>query len=90
MGYAHYKIWRNGQKIDAGYDVQATCEEPGCKAGIDRGFGCLCGTEPGGSENSCGGYYCGQHLYMSLNEQVGDLCGRCIATYKREHPLVDD
>jgi hypothetical protein len=90
MGNAHYTIWRNGQQIEAGYGVEAVCEEAGCDAVIDRGLGCLCGTEPGGGEHSCGGYYCEKHLYMSGDETVGDLCGRDIATYLREHPLTDD
>jgi len=30
MGYARYEIYRNGQKIEAGYSVPTTCEQPGC------------------------------------------------------------
>jgi hypothetical protein len=79
MGYARYEIYRNGQKIEAGYDVEAVCEEDGCTETIDRGLAYLCGETPGGDEHGCGGYYCGNHLYMSLAEGVGDLCGRCSA-----------
>lgn len=72
MGYARYDITRNGQTIEAGYAVEATCEEDGCTEQIDRGLGCLCGQTPGGDEYGCGGYYCGQHLY-------GDnRCVRCL------------
>lgn len=77
MGYARYEIHRNGQKIEAGYDVQAVCEEDGCTEKIDRGLAYLCGETPGGDEHGCGGYYCGSHLYMTLMEGVGDLCKRC-------------
>ena len=84
MGYARYEIYRNGEKIEAGYDVTTTCEKTGCRASIDRGLAHLCGETPGGDEHGCGGYYCGQHLYMSGSDRVGDLCGECIATYKRE------
>ncbi|MFB6805460.1 hypothetical protein [Streptomyces sp. NPDC056387] len=83
MGYARYEIWRNGEKIEAGYDVPTTCEQDGCDEKIDRGLAHLCGTTPGGDEHGCGSYYCGHHHYMSGDETVGDLCGPCIATYRR-------
>jgi hypothetical protein len=72
MGYARYKITRpNGDRIWAGYAVEATCEKTGCKAKIDRGLAYLCGKTPGGDEHGCGGYYCEEHLY-------GDQqCERC-------------
>ncbi|MFD9603304.1 hypothetical protein [Streptomyces sp. NPDC059970] len=78
MGYAYYEITRpNGEKIEAGYEVEAVCEEKGCEAEIDRGLAYLCGKTPGGDEHGCGGYYCGQHLY-------GDnQCTRC-------QPALDD
>jgi hypothetical protein len=84
MGNANYTIWRNGQAIEAGYDVATTCEEPGCKADIDRGLAYLCGQTPGGDEHGCGGYYCGSHLFIGPSEETGDLCGRCIATLTRQ------
>lgn len=87
MGYAHYEIWRNGKKIEAGYAVETLCEQDGCEEQIDRGLAHLCGKEPGGDEHGCGGYYCGKHHYMSGNERVGDLCRKCVAAYRREHPL---
>ncbi|MFE7580784.1 hypothetical protein ACFU5Y_04350 [Streptomyces gardneri] len=83
MGYAHYTIQRNGEEIEAGYAIEATCEEVGCDAEIDRGLAHLCGQQPGGDEHGCGGYYCGSHLYGGPSDQTGDLCGRCIATYMR-------
>jgi hypothetical protein len=79
MGYARYEIYRNGQKIEAGYNVRTVCEEKACGEKIDRGLAYLCGETPGGDEHGCGGYFCGNHLYMSLTEGVGDLCGRCSA-----------
>ncbi|RAJ70260.1 hypothetical protein K378_01425 [Streptomyces sp. Amel2xB2] len=73
MGYACYEIYRNGEKIEAGYGVATACEEDGCTEQIDRGLAHLCGKDPGGDEHGCGGYYCGQHLY-------GDnQCTRCSA-----------
>ncbi|MEU1088935.1 hypothetical protein ABZ401_19230 [Streptomyces sp. NPDC005892] len=62
MGYASYSVTRNGQTIQAGYDVEAVCETTGCTEQIDRGLAYLCGNTPGGDEHGCGGYYCGQHL----------------------------
>jgi hypothetical protein len=74
MGYACYEIIRpNGDRIEAGYAVGATCEEPGCKAKIDRGLAYLCGKDPRGDDHGCSGYFCEQHLY-------GDnQCARCSA-----------
>ncbi|MFD9072091.1 hypothetical protein [Streptomyces lasiicapitis] len=71
MGYAHYEIYRNGQKIEAGYAVAATCEEDGCGNRIDRGLSYLCGKMPGGDEHGCGGYYCENHL------SCANQCKRC-------------
>jgi hypothetical protein len=62
MGYAHYKIRRNGEQIDAGYGVEAVCEKTDCATTIDRGLAYLCGQTPGGDEQGCGGYFCAEHL----------------------------
>jgi hypothetical protein len=81
MGNAYYEIYRNGEKIEAGYGVEAVCEEDGCEEKIDRGLAFLCGETPGGDEYGCGGYYCSKHLYMGsvdLRSSVNaDLCKRC-------------
>jgi hypothetical protein len=86
MGNAYYEIYRNGQKIEAGYGVETVCEEDNCEEKIDRGLAYLCGELPGGDEYGCGGYYCGKHLYMGsvdLRSSVNvDLCARC--TTRRE------
>jgi hypothetical protein len=84
MGNASYMIQRNGEAIEAGYEVATTCEESGCDADIDRGLAYLCGQTPGGDEHGCGGYYCGSHLYIGPSDVSGDLCGRCIAALKRQ------
>ena len=63
MGYAYYEIIRNGEKIEAGYGVEAVCERDGCDAKIDRGLAYLCGKTPGGDEHGCGGYFCENDLY---------------------------
>jgi hypothetical protein len=78
MGNAIYEIYRNGEKIQAGYSVKAVCEEDGCAEKIDRGLAYLCGNEPGGDEYGCGGYYCANHLYLGSGAPVSEgLCGRC-------------
>lgn len=84
MGNAHYTINRNGEEIEAGYTVEAVCEEEGCTEQIDRGLGFLCGATPGGDEYGCGGYYCGQHLYGGIGPAEG-LCARC----SKQHDTVD-
>ncbi|MEV7417497.1 hypothetical protein [Streptomyces sp. NPDC089919] len=78
MGYAHYAVHRNGEQIEAGYAVQAVCEEPACDEQIDRGLAHLCGETPGGDEYGCGGYFCGRHLFISPGPHPGDLCARCV------------
>ena len=61
MGYGFYFV---DDDRPAGYLVLATCDRRGCEAGIDRGLGYLCGSDPGqfNGEPGCGRYYCGQHL----------------------------
>lgn len=82
MGYAHYEITRNGETIEAGYSVEAVCDEKDCKEAIDRGLAYLCGKDPGGDEHGCGGYYCGKHLY-------GDnQCKRCLAAPDNDEELL--
>lgn len=78
MGYGHYKVWRNGREIHAGYDVRATCEENGCDSQIWRGLGCLCGDSPGGGEYGCGGYFCEDHLYIPVAEKPSWNCRKCL------------
>ncbi|NUK00583.1 hypothetical protein [Streptomyces lunaelactis] len=80
MGNAFYSVLRNGEEIEAGYGVQAVCEEPGCTEVIDRGLAYLCGQTPGGDEYGCGGYFCPQHLHIPRSVVIGDLCARCLAT----------
>ena len=63
MGYARYNL-PDGR--EAGYAVEATCDQPGCTKDINRGLGHLCGELPDGhrdpDEPGCGRYYCGTHL----------------------------
>lgn len=77
MGNAYYEIYRNGEKIQAGYAVPTVCERDGCTETIDRGLGCLCGESPGGDEYGCGGYFCGQHLHGAPEGEPGNRCARC-------------
>ena len=62
MGYAHYNL-PDGR--EAGYAVEATCDQPDCIEAIDRGLGYLCGSMPDGHRDpddpGCGRYYCGEH-----------------------------
>ncbi|SDK79467.1 hypothetical protein [Streptomyces indicus] len=80
MGYALYTVHRNGEEIDAGYSVEATCEEPECSEQIDRGLAYLCGAIPGGDEYGCGGYFCGAHLYTALASVPAHQCSRCLSS----------
>lgn len=53
---------------EVGYNVEATCDQPGCDAKIDRGLGYACGETHGEDEDSCAGYFCGDHLFCTLCE----------------------
>lgn len=64
MGYGYYTL-PDGR--EAGYGVEAECDEPGCATVIDRGLGYLCGDNPVGWNDfdapGCGNYFCGSHTY---------------------------
>lgn len=77
MGNMHGTVYRNGTEIEVGYGVTATCEQPNCQEQIDRGMAYLCGETHGSNENGCGGYFCGSHLYMSPEGQIGYRCILC-------------
>lgn len=63
MGYASYNL-PDGR--EAGYAVEATCDQPDCTTTINRGLGYLCGERPDGhrdpEEPGCGQYFCGKHM----------------------------
>ncbi|MFI5684668.1 hypothetical protein [Streptomyces sp. NPDC051636] len=88
MGNAYYEITRkNGERIAAGYSVEAVCEDDGCNEKIDRGLAHLCGNEPGGDEYGCGGYFCAHHLFLGSGAPVSEgLCRQCSDQYEAEHP----
>lgn len=69
MGWAFCGANRHGQEI--GYGVEATCDEPGCDAAIDRGLGYLCGSMHDDSE-TCARYYCAAH------QVCVQRCARCV------------
>ncbi len=74
MGYASY-VLPDGR--EAGYGIEAECDQPDCSAEIDRGLGYLCGDNPDGhrdpTEAGCGLYFCGQHL--DTHDCVNPECG---------------
>jgi hypothetical protein len=83
MGYAYYKVVRNGEEIEAGYSVEAECDKEGCNDPIDRGLAFLCGQTPGGDEYGCGFYFCAQHMN-------GDqLCEACSEKAAEENTWTD-
>lgn len=61
MGWANCGIDSTGRPI--GYAVQATCDEPGCGARIDRGLSYSCGPMHGENAYSCERYFCSEHLH---------------------------
>lgn len=65
---------------DIGYGVVAFCDHPGCGREIDRGLGCVCGSEPYGGDAGCGLYFCGDHLFGFQPQ----LCQQCAAPRARK------
>lgn len=87
MGWA--LCGRNDHGQEMGYGVEATCDEPGCDAVIDRGLAHVCGTmheDP----DTCHRYYCGEHLILADVGPGGGLCARCYAEQERDGVLEDD
>lgn len=74
MGYASYTLSDGRQ---AGYAVEATCDEQDCTVRIDRGLGYLCGRTPGGDEWGCGNYFCSEHLFFIGVEDSPQMCEHC-------------
>jgi hypothetical protein len=90
MGYASYTITRNGEEIEAGYGIDTVCETPDCTAEIDRGLAHLCGETPGGDERGCGGYHCGEHMFMAADgDWTGQLCGPCAEKLPEDEEMED-
>lgn len=84
MGYARYTVWRSGQQIEAGYDVEDVCNKDGCTAEIDRGLDYLCGRTPGGDEYGCGRYFCNEDMFLPGVDDVPQICASCLAAQQRQ------
>lgn len=87
MGWGDCGTDDEGRPI--GYGVEATCDEPGCTARIDRGLSYCCGKEHGGGEWGCGRYFCGKHLSLAWageDEEIcsPQLCTSCVARWNAE------
>jgi hypothetical protein len=86
MGWGRCGTDSRGRPI--GYYYAARCDEPGCRAKIDRGLAYVCGGMHGGDENGCGEYFCSEHRFMA-SERVGsyggELCRRCLLSFEARH-----
>ena len=83
MGWAY---GTNAEGREIGYGVEATCDEKGCKAAIDRGLAYVCGGMHDGGEHGCGGYFCEDHLFSSARR--GQRCGDCARVPKYQRSLA--
>ena len=87
MGWAY---GTNNQGREIGYGVEATCDDGGCEAKIDRGVSYVCGGEHDGGEKGCGRYFCGDHLSYGLvgrgiyQPYGAQLCDECAASYDED------
>lgn len=76
MGYGSYEIVGGPLSGEpGGYGIEAACGFDGCGTVIDRGTAYLCGDNPhGGEEDSCGLWFCDEHLHYCEN---GRRCEDC-------------
>src|SRR4051812_43469673 len=84
MGWANCGTDSKGRRI--GYAVPATCDQPGCKARIDRGLSYACGGMHGTSDG-CERYFCGAHLVHRFDpgdERAKQFCAECAAVIDEE------
>jgi hypothetical protein len=79
MGWGH---GTNAEGREVGYNVAATCDQPGCSAAIDRGLAYVCGGMHDGGEHGCGKYFCEEHLFGGAPAQ---LCKACLDRYMNDH-----
>ena len=89
MGWANCGEDSKGRPI--GYAHRATCDQPGCKAKIDRGLSYACGGMHGELDWSCEKYFCPTHLSASLlvDGDVQSVCADCYdeaKKYAADHP----
>ena len=89
MGWANCGTDSKGRPI--GYAHEATCDEPGCKAKIDRGLSYACGEMHGDDdpEGTCEGYFCGKHLVAVrlADGRFTFACQRCAKKLKPWNPF---
>jgi len=69
MGWASCGTDSEGRPI--GYAHAATCDHPGCTAGIHRGIDYACGGMHGGDDVSCDRYFCSDHRLTFVQRQDG-------------------
>jgi histidinol phosphatase-like PHP family hydrolase len=70
MGWAY---GQNADGRDIGYGVEATCDQDGCNAEIDRGLDYVCGSMHDGGEFGCGKYFCHEHMLSGHRVQAQGL-----------------
>jgi hypothetical protein len=88
MGWANCGTDDLGRPI--GYANEATCDQDGCEAQIDRGLAYVCGNMHGGGDLGCGKYFCAPHL-ICVETKYGEcdqLCQACYEIAKREGCLA--
>lgn len=90
MGYGSYEIGGSSPLAGemGGYGHEATCGHAGCETAIDRGMAYMCGDNPhGGDEDSCGLWFCYEHLtYPMFNDETiaDQRCFVCAAEAERQ------
>jgi hypothetical protein len=92
MSWARCGTDSRGRRI--GYAYAARCDEPGCRARIDRGLAYACGGTHGAGADFCEGYFCEKHLVFAdvaeaipdgAVQLIGFVCRRCARSYEARH-----
>lgn len=92
MGWGHCGTDANGREI--GYNVDATCDHPGCNEPIHRGLAYVCGRDMhGDTEMGCAGYFCEKHVtWTRMADDDGmwsQVCHECHEAAVAEIPQLD-
>ncbi len=79
LGNANPVGYYHGLSRPIGKNIECLCDHPGCGNAIDRGELFACGGTHGQNDYSCGGYFCGEHLFkdVPVGESYAEVCGAC-------------
>jgi len=78
---------------EVGYNVEATCDHPGCNKEIDRGLSYVCGDMHDADEYSCDRYFCEEHKNYFVRKDDGTytcVCEECAQALLASGEWIED